>query len=388
MLVSMLNLLTKTYQATGLVGWKPLFYVYQCLLLSGMVLSWFIPFFKTYQTLAIWTIYYTVMIVMYWFVRPKFSFLFEVNKKEQQLRQQQQVQTLQNTANQSVGNSSSVSSSSSPPVLNKQISLNFDDDCIFDYTIVTKDALNHLSPYKFFYIYGSFCLYSLYAFVFTFFQWADPIVEWSIYWTIGRSIVGLSWCYFFMLAGCIFIYIQAVCDILDHRITKWIYEDMPSFCKSSNMNWNDELTIKWFYNQYERYYTECATFTEGWKIYILIALMMISFRIPLSIVYIFYNQNLYEVPTLLFQSTNWMLLIHSISSLNEKPKLLLKELYTNRIFSKDVIDDIQLYTKYKKLGMNIYGIRPTFEVITKITIFAVNLVLPVLLATFSMIFKK
>jgi len=80
--------------------------------------------------------------------------------------------------------------------------------------------------------------------------------------------------------------------------------------------------------------------------------------------------------------------MHSISSLNEKPKMLLKELYTNRIFSNEIMDGILVYTKYKKLGMSIYGIQPTFEIITKLTIFVVNLVLPVLLATLSMIFKK
>jgi hypothetical protein len=377
----MINLLVKTYKVTGLVDYKPLFYFYELLLLSGMVLSWFIPFFKTYQTLAIWTIYYSVMIVMYYFVRPKFSFLL-------------QAYNVTNNSNSSTSCASSTQASpvsQVPPVLHKQISLQFDEQCIFDYTIVTNEALTHLNPYKFYFIYGSFFLYSLYAFVFTLFQWADPTVVWTSYWWVaGRVIVGLSWCYFFMLAGCIFIYIQAVCDILDRRVTKWISTDMSSFCRPTNEDTSEDMNRKmnWFYHQYERFFEECWTFTEGWKSYILIALIFISFRIPLSIAYIFYEQNLYEVPTLLFQSTNWLLLMHSISSLNEKPKMLLKELYTNRIFSNEIMEGILVYTKYKKLGMSIYGIRPTFEIITKLTIFMVNLVLPVLLATLSMIFKK
>ena len=206
----MWSLLLLSYKATGLIGWKYTLYVYELLLISSMVLSWFIPYFKTYQTLAVWTIYYVLIILMLYYIRPKFTFINN-----------------QSSTNMSVVDTTGVNVSVDPSNFPSLSRLPSCEESVFDFTVFTKESVNstNLSKTKYAYIFGSFVCYSLYAFVYTLLELSNSdnqLKQLSWYWIVAKVMVAISWMYYFMLAGCIFLYLQIMCDILEHRVQKWI----------------------------------------------------------------------------------------------------------------------------------------------------------------------
>ena len=206
-----------------------------------------------------------------------------------------------------------------------------------------------------------------------------------------RTIVGLTWFYYFMLSGAIFIYIQLICIYRKEEIKQWLLH-YKSIAKTYYIDPNNcELQLsKEFYIDYDAAYYNCKRFNNSWKLVIICAFTMISFRIPLGILYVFYYNNLLEIPTLAFQIINWFLLVYSICSLNDENRHLEEFLYKYKIFhSKDIIDDILVYNKYRSLGINLYGFIPNFYVFAQIVIIIFNIVLPILLAVANaLLFKQ
>jgi hypothetical protein len=193
------------------------------------------------------------------------------------------------------------------------------------------------------------------------------------------------------LAGAIFIYIQLICIYRKEEIKDWLVR-YRLLSKSYYLDQNNSECglLKLFYIDYDKSYYSCKSFNNGWKLVIICAFTMISFRIPLGILYVFYYNNLLEIPTLIFQIINWFLLVYSICSLNDENRHLEEFLYKYKIFhTKDIIDEIVMYNKYRSLGINLYGFVPNFYVFAQVIIVILNIVLPILLAVANaLLFNK
>ena len=236
-------------------------------------------------------------------------------------------------------------------------------------------------------VFYSFFLYSCYCFVYTFiYQVESDNPKYLL-----RTIVGLTWFYYFMLAGAIFIYTQLICIYRKEEIKDWLVR-YKLLSKSYYLDPNNSEygLLKLFYIDYDKSYYSCKSFNNGWKLVIICAFTMISFRIPLGILYVFYYNNLLEIPTLIFQIINWFLLVYSICSLNDENRHLEEFLYKYKIFhTKDIIDEIVMYNKYRSLGINLYGFIPNFYVFAQVIIVIFNIILPILLAVANaLLFNK
>jgi len=312
-------------------------FIYNSLLISGLICSFFLENYTQIGVLVLWAIYIIVLLIIYNRVRAKFK---------------------------------------------RHL------DCL--YNILTADnnrELHFIYKLRLNLVFYSFFLYSCYCFVYTFIynmDYNNP--KYAL-----RTIVGLTWFYYFMLSGAIFIYIQLICIYRKEEIKQWLlhYKSIAKTYYIDPNNCEQQLS-KEFYIDYDAAYYNCKRFNNSWKLVIICAFTMISFRIPLGILYVFYYNNLLEIPTLAFQIINWFLLVYSICSLNDENRHLEEFLYKYKIFhSKDIIDDILVYNKYRSLGINLYGFIPNFYVFAQIVIIIFNIVLPILLAVANaLLFKQ
>ena len=149
----------------------------------------------------------------------------------------------------------------------------------------------------------------------------------------------------------------------------------------------ESLLIESFYESYNDIAIITKKYSYSWSNYIITALSMISLRIPLSIIFILYEKNFYEIPTFLFQSINWLVLMYSICQLNEENNKLIRYLYRSRLFNHLTIIDFEKYNIYKKIGLNLFNLYPTFTEFNRLILILGNFIIPVILAGINMIFN-
>jgi len=315
-----------------------------CFLLAGCVSSWFLGGQQDTSLLIMWFSYYICMLIVFTCIRKHFAHCNTTDAKKSQSSM---------SCNETLFTSKHLSSLSQSAVRR----------CV--------------------YVIASFVLYSGFAFYYTFtertaYTGAFGAVD-SI---LLRLAIGCSWFYYFNVCGAIYIYMMCCCMILKSQISTWIDTKMEhKFLQLKMNNMVHMYKLDSFFTNYDIHVDRCNRFFETFNMYILIGLLMISFRIPLSIVYIFVNKIVFEVPTLVFQCSNWFLFIYTLCELNEQNNEIIKELHRHRVFDFSMIEEIQTYNQYHPLGASIFGLAPSFSLLTKSGVVLFNGILPVLIAT-------
>jgi hypothetical protein len=339
------NFLNNLFLNIGIIGYhsdkyihkyiKPI--LYNVLLVSGLLSSYFLDNYREIGVTIIWSIYIIVLQLIFYGLRRKFirhnDYLYNL---------------LQN------------------------------DD--------TRE-LHYIYKLRLNLVFYTFLFYSCYCFVYTFLYNVNNSEPRYLL----RCIVGLTWFYYFIFAGAIFLYIQLVCIHRKEEIKEWLIT-YKNTAKSFylNQNYNEFQLLKEFYLDYDKSYYNCKNFNSSWKLIIISAFTMISFRIPLGLLYVFYYQNLLEIPTLIFQVINWFLLVYAICSLNDENRHFEEFLYKYKIFhNREIIEELLMYNKYRTLGINLYGFVPNFYLFAQLLIIIFNIILPILLAIANaLIFNK
>jgi hypothetical protein len=315
-----------------------------CFLLAGCVSSWFLGGQQDASLLVMWLVYYLCILVVFACIRKHFSFLNSVDPSNPQ----EELFTESNLA-------------------------------LFD----TSGNVRCM------YVITSFVLYSAFAFYYTFTDRSSYGESFSVVNSmLMRIAIGCSWFYYFNVCGAIYIYMICCCMVLRARIKLWIDNKMEQkYLQLKMSNMLQLYSLDSFFTNYDIHVDHCNRFFSKFNIYIIIGLLMISFRIPLSLVYIFVDKIAFEIPTLIFQCSNWFLFIYVLCELNEQTEYLIIELHRHRIFGFEMIEDIETYAKYRPLGANIYGMVPSFALLTKTCVVLLNGILPLLIAAVKMFFS-
>ena len=182
-------------------------------------------------------------------------------------------------------------------------------------------------------------------------------------------LMSFSWYLYFSVVANIYYFI---CIKLTQRS-----ESIRLFLKKLKEN---KYSVDEFYLNYDNHYKKIKNFSKNWNLLICLGFILLIFHIPNDLMLIIYNKSYIDISGFVIKSLALFWYIYSICNLNNYEKKIIAKLYKHKIFNINQIDEIHKYIEYKKLGLDLYGIKINGNFFIQFGLFVVNLVLPILYA--------
>ena len=216
-----------------------------------------------------------------------------------------------------------------------------------------------------------FVLYMIYWLYFTIIQFSNHNAP-SILIQFGNLLMSASWYFFFSTISVTYYFI---CVKLSQRAT--------SICTWLHGLRDLKPSVEDFYSQYNEHYKQTIKLSGYWNLLILIGLLLQTCHIPIDLISVVYNKYYFDIFGLIVKTLSLLWYFLRICDLNESEDALISYLYEHRIYSFDIINDIKIYTAYRPLGLDFYGIKLNKSFLIKLLLVGVNLLLPTLYALVS-----
>jgi hypothetical protein len=214
--------------------------------------------------------------------------------------------------------------------------------------------------------------YGLYMAYWAFFCYlelsAHPEDPW--YDQIGNVFMSFVWYIFFAASSAVYYYTTtlllqrtAALKLRIHTIT-------------SNTTKSDFFAI------YDAELEENRRVANRWNLVIFLAILILTINLPADFLSIWVNGTYVTVPGLIIKSAGLIWYLLAICKLNYMETYIQNYLHKHHVLQDD-IEELMRYMEVRRVGLNFFGLRITYELLTKIAMIAFNVVLPTLYGLIS-----
>lgn len=187
---------------------------------------------------------------------------------------------------------------------------------------------------------------------------------------IGHAFMSYVWYIFFSVSSVVYYYtatllLQRVVSIKKHIV------DLSS-----------QTTKEHFFAFYDDEFEKNRQIANNWNIIILLVILILTLNIPADLLGILVNNKLVVIPGLIMKSAGLAWYLLCICKLNYMEQYILNHLHRHHILQDDY-DEITRYMEVRRLGLNFFGLRITYNLIMKLAMIGLNVIVPILYGLFS-----
>ncbi len=194
---------------------------------------------------------------------------------------------------------------------------------------------------------------------------ADP---W--YKQIGHVFMSFVWYIFFAASSAIYYY------------TATLLLQRTAALKQHVHAITEQTTKEAFFTAYEAEYEANRRIANSWNLIILLVILVLTLNLPADLLGILVNGKFITIPGLIIKSMGLVWYLLTICKLNYMETYVLNYLQKHHIL-QDSYEEITRYMEVRRLGLNFFGLRITYELLMKVAILGLNVVLPILYGLFS-----
>lgn len=216
-----------------------------------------------------------------------------------------------------------------------------------------------------------YILYILYWFYFAVIQFSTHN-EPSVLIQLGNTLMSTAWYIFFSTVSVVYYYICIKLSQRSESLKSWIWTLRPG-----------QITIEKFYIYYNIHNRRITLFSKNWNFLIFMAIVLLTFHVPIDLVSVMYNKYYYDIFGLIIKLFSLMWYLARICDLNDSETYLISHLYKYRVFPTEQIQELETYMSYRPISLDFYGLKITKAYIAKVVLFGVNLLVPTLYAVAS-----
>lgn len=219
--------------------------------------------------------------------------------------------------------------------------------------------------------YAFYWLYLLYWFYFAVIQFSTHNTP-SVVIQLGNTLMSTAWYFFFSTTAVVYYYVCIKLSQRTEALKEWIQEMRRT-----------TYSMEGFYLTYNINHRRASVFGKNWNFIIFLGIVLLAFHIPIDLVSIMYNKYYYDIFGLVIKTLSLCWYLLRICELNDCEAHLIAHLYKYRVYSQEVIKEIEMYMGYKTLGLDFYGLKVNRGVIVKGILLVLNVLLPTLYALAS-----
>jgi hypothetical protein len=190
----------------------------------------------------------------------------------------------------------------------------------------------------------------------------------SVVWPyqIGNVVMCAAWYLFFAISSATF-YFTATMFLQRARYIKSVVKRLKG---STNITQD-------LYTLYDIEFKKNRSMGRVWNRIVFIVLVVLAANIPIDFIAIYVKKAYFDIPSVIVKvlGLTWYLL--TICKVNHMETYLLSYLRKHYYLEAN-IEQIEEYIRVRPIGLNFYGIRITYDYVTKAVILIVNLLIPTL----------
>lgn len=194
---------------------------------------------------------------------------------------------------------------------------------------------------------------------------ADP---WPL--QIGHAFMGYVWYIFFSVSSAVYYY------------TVTLLFQRSAVIKDRVHALTQATTKQAFFTIYETEYETNRRIANTWNLILLLVILVLTLNIPADLLGILVNGKYVVIPGLIIKSAGLIWYLLGICKLNYMETYILNYLHKHHLL-QDEHEEIIRYMEVRRLGLNFFGLRITYELIMKVAMLGLNVALPVLYGLFS-----
>lgn len=192
--------------------------------------------------------------------------------------------------------------------------------------------------------------------------------SWSM--QIAHVFMSYVWYIFFAISSSVFYYTATT--ILQRVVC----------IKRHILDLNNNTTKEHFFAFYDEEFEKNRQFGNNWNIIILLVILVLTLNIPADLLGILVNKKLVVIPGLVMKSAGLVWYLLCICKLNYMETYIQNHLHRYHILQNDY-DEITRYMEVRRLGLNFFGLRITYNLLMKIAVLGLNIVIPIVYGLFS-----
>jgi hypothetical protein len=214
-----------------------------------------------------------------------------------------------------------------------------------------------------------YAIFMIYWAYFSFLELYERIGD-PWYKQIGHVFMSFVWYIFFAVSSAIYYYTATLLLQRGETLKAHIYTITHATTKDI------------FFQTYDEEYEKNRRIGNTWNIIIFLVILVLTLNIPADLLGVLVNKKFIVIPGLIMKSLGLVWYLLCICKLNYMETFVINYLHKHHLFQEDY-DELMRYMEVRRLGLNFFGVRITYELLTKIGIIALNVILPTLYGLFS-----
>ena len=231
-------------------------------------------------------------------------------------------------------------------------------------SVVPRDHVAIQTSYRvatlvFYWLFMAYCAYFL-----GYMLYFNRAVDWPF--QIGNAVMAVAWYLFFSISSATF-YFTATMFLQRARFVKSVIKRL----KGSKNLAQDLFTM------YDIEFKKNRRMGRVWNRIVFIVLVVLAANIPIDAIAIYVKKAYFDIPSIIVKlfGLTWYLL--TICKVNHMETYLITYLRKHHYLEEN-IEQIEDYIRVRPIGLNFYGLRITYDYVTKAVLLLVNLLIPTL----------
>ena len=231
-------------------------------------------------------------------------------------------------------------------------------------SVIPRDHITIQTAYRvislvFYWLFMTYCVY----FVGCMFYF-NRAVAWPH--QIGNVAMGLAWYLFFAISSATYYF------------TATMFLQRARYIKSTIKRLKGSMDLAQdLYTLYDTEFKKNRRMGRVWNRIVFIVLVVLAANIPIDAIAIYVKKAYFDIPSIIVKlfGLTWYLL--TICKVNHMETYLITYLRKHHYLEEN-IEQIEEYIRVRPIGLNFYGLRITYDYVTKSVLLLVNLLIPTL----------
>ncbi len=214
--------------------------------------------------------------------------------------------------------------------------------------------------------------YWLYMAYWAYFCWVafdkhrdDP---WSLH--VAHAFMSFVWYIFFAVSSAVYYY------------TATLLLQRTAALRRHIADITETTTKEVFFKVYDEEYEKNRRIGNRWNIIIFLVILVLSLNIPADLLTVVIGKSTVALPGVIIKCLGLTWYLMCICKLNHMETYIQNHLHKHHVLQDDY-EEIMRYMEVRRLGLNFFGVRINYELLTKIALFLFNIALPTLYGLIS-----
>ncbi len=197
---------------------------------------------------------------------------------------------------------------------------------------------------------------------------AHPEDRW--YEQVGNVFMSFVWYIFFAMSSAVYYYTTTL--LVQRTVI------LKTHIHALTSNTSKDAFFTW----YEAEFEANRRIANQWNLVIFLAILILTINLPADLLGILVNRTFVALPGLIMKSAGLVWYLLAICKLNYMETYIQNYLHKRHVLQGD-IDEIMRYMEVRRVGLNFFGLRINYEILTKVAVIGLNVLVPILYGLFS-----